>query len=206
MLAASTRRQRSHALGDGLSLIRGLTGISFARKIRLVTGELEEDIRFGWDRRHCVPPPSDRRLHCHWQPEDASSCQEWKGKMCLNISYVRPYKETMLSISLQDAPEDEHEDVPTTPADRLAFFTNAHNVLLNCQTFTGLVRKCVQLEEEVSRVDLDVSQHSIVSLRGTVDRMAFQLLPTDDPLPNHMPLVVGADGNCFPRSLSISCV
>ena len=29
-LAASTRRQRSHALGDGLSLIRGLTGISFA--------------------------------------------------------------------------------------------------------------------------------------------------------------------------------
>ena len=109
----------------------------------------------------------------------------------------------MLSISLQDAPEDEHEDVPTTPADRLAFFTNAHNVLLNCQTFTGLVRKCVQLEDEVSRFDLDVSQHSIVSLRGTVDRMAFQLLPTDDPLPNHMPLVVGADGNCFPRSLSI---
>ncbi len=94
--------------------------------------------------------------------------------MCLNISYVTPYKETMLSISLQDAPEDEHEDVPTTPADRLAFFTNAHNVLLNCQTFTGLVRKCVQLEDEVSRFDLDVSQHSIVSLRGTVDRMAAQ--------------------------------
>ena len=96
-----------------------------------------------------------------------------------------------------------HEGVSTTPADWLAFFTNAHNVLLNCQTFTGLVRKCVQLEDEVSIFDLDVGLHSIVSLRVTVDRTAFQLRPTDNPLPNHMPQVVGADGNCFPRSLRI---
>ena len=28
-----------------------------------------------------------------------------KGKTCLNISYVTPYKETRLSISLRDAPQ-----------------------------------------------------------------------------------------------------
>ena len=55
----------------------------------------------------------------------------------------------------------------------------------------------------MSRFDLDVGLHSIVSLSVTVDRTAFHLLPTDNPLPNDMPLVVSADGNCCPRSLSI---
>ena len=55
----------------------------------------------------------------------------------------------------------------------------------------------------MSIFDLDVGLHSIVCLSGTVERRAFQLLPTDNLLLNQMPLVVGADGNCFPRPLSM---
>ena len=117
----------------------------------------------------------------------------------LDIS-VTPYKEAWLSKMPKKLNMRMYHP---KPADRLSFFTNAHTVLMHCQNFTGLVRECVQLDDEVSRFDLDVSQHSIVSLSGTVDRTAFQLLPTDTPLPNHIPLVVSGDGSCLPRSLSI---
>ncbi|GFS26645.1 (S)-beta-bisabolene synthase [Elysia marginata] len=87
--------------------------------------------------------------------------------------------------------------------DRIAFFKNLQEHLVNCSTFTELTRLCKTVLPHLERFTLEPQSVYVGDCDAVVDVHACSLRP-DAFLPL-FPIETTGDGNCMPRAVSRAC-
>ncbi len=93
--------------------------------------------------------------------------------------------------------------VPETPLARADYFSQLLKHLEVCTSFDEL-RKLALMMEQSYLFNLPQSPASLDGIAIDVDHISLALLP-DDLATKFMPIVVSADGNCLPHSMSMLC-